>query len=185
MAGHTSSEQTPQQQRGVSPQLAARLACGEITLAEFAGLSREQQYQIAAIGYSMMNSGKLEEARAIYRGLVAASPYDSVFHCHLAAAHLRTGEVDEALAHFDLALRYNIANVDALVGRGETFLNRGQFVEALKDLRAALELDTQARRPSTMRARAMLLALKEAAAQKRGDGASQRKPAAASLHPNQ
>ena len=165
MASHT-HKQTPLGTE-VSPDAAERLACGEITLAEFAGLMREKLYEIASVGYALMNSGKLEEARAIYRGLVAAAPYDSVFHCHLAAAHLRLGELDEALAHFDAALRFNRANVDALVGRGEALLNRGRFVEALKDLRAAIELDTEARRPAAVRARTMLLALREVASQKR------------------
>lgn len=143
-------------------ELAGRLVSGQITLAEYAGLSREQLYEIAQVGYQLMNSGKLVEAREIYRGLVASSPFDSVFHCHLAAVHLRLAATDEAIKEFDTALRFNNANVDAFAGRGEAYLNRGQLAEAIEDLSTAIELDPQAERPSTLRARALLLALKEA-----------------------
>jgi tetratricopeptide (TPR) repeat protein len=148
---------------GVPPELSARLVRGEITLAEFAGLRREELYQIAQVGYQLLNGGRLEEARTVYRGLVAADPFDSVFRCHLAAAHLRLGDAEEAVSEFDAALRLNVANVDALSGRGEAQLNRGRIAEAVTDLAHALRLDPEAKRPSTLRARALLMALKEAA----------------------
>lgn len=147
----------------VSPELAAKLIGGQITLAEFTGLSRETLYEIAQIGYRMLNSGKLEQAREIYRGLVAADPYDSVFHCHLAAAHHRLGDLDEALKEYTQALQFNYANADALVGRGELYLHQERLPEAVNDLRKATELDPLAEKPATVRARAILLALNEAA----------------------
>ena len=135
-----------------------------MTLAEFAGLPREELYAIASVGHQLLCGGKLDEARTIYRGLVAADPYDSVFRCHLAATHLRLGETGAALEEFSAALRFNVANVEALAGRGEAYLSRGQFVEAVRDLNAAVELDPGARRASTARARVLLRALKESAA---------------------
>lgn len=154
---------TKQTRGGVPPELAARLVRGEVTLAEFAGLGREELYAIARVGYQLLNGGRLEDARAVYRGLAAADPFDSVFRCHLAAAHLRLGDADEAVKEFDAALRLNVANVDALSGRGEAHLTRGRVAEAVTDLAQALRLDPEAKRPSTLRARALLLAIKEAA----------------------
>lgn len=147
----------------ISPELAERLARGEITLADLIGMNKEKQYEIANVGYQLMNRGKLEEARAIYRGLVAADPFDSVFHCHLGAVHFRLGEIEAAIKEFSSALQFNHSNVDALAGRGEAFLSRGQLAEAISDLRAAVELDPQGERPATLRARALLLTLREAA----------------------
>ncbi|HEX8189974.1 MAG TPA: tetratricopeptide repeat protein [Pyrinomonadaceae bacterium] len=147
---------------------AGRLATGQATLAEFLGLGREQLYEIAGRAYALLNSGRLEEALVIYRGLVAADPADSVFRCHLGAAELRRGRAAEAEAEFDAALRFNRANVDALSGRGEARLRLGRVVEAVGDFRAALELDPQARRPSTLRARALLVSLRQAARRERG-----------------
>jgi len=146
--------------RALDTGAAERLATGQTTLAEFLGLGREQLYEIAGRAYGLMNSGRLEEALVIYSGLVAASPADSVFRCHLGAVELRRGRAAEAEVEFDAALRFNRANVDALSGRGEARLRLGRLVEAVEDLRAALELDPQARRPSTVRARALLHSLR-------------------------
>ena len=149
----------------VPPELAARLARGELTIADLTGLTREKLYEIAEVGFRLMNSGQLEQARAIYRGLIAASPFDSVFHCHLGAVNLRLGETGAAVEEYDAALRLNRSNVDAFAGRGEARLKRGEFAEAVTDLSAAIDLDREAKRPSTVRARALLLALTEAARQ--------------------
>lgn len=146
----------------VPPGLAERLVGGEINLAQFVGLGREQLYAIAQVAYQFYNSGKVEQAREIYRGLVAADPLDSVFHCHLAASHHRLGDLDAAFDEYTEALRFNFANQDALSGRGEIHLQRGRLAEALSDLRAAVELDPEGKRATTLRARAILIAIKEA-----------------------
>lgn len=142
---------------------AERLATGQSTLGQFLGLGREKLYEIAGVAYGLMNSGKLEEALNIYRGLVAADPFDSVFRCHLGAVELRRGRAAEAAAEFTNALRFNRANADALSGRGEANLRLGLLAEAVEDLRAAVALDPPARRPSTVRARALLVSLRQAA----------------------
>lgn len=140
---------------------AAQLADGQITLAEYVGLGKKELYVIAEQAHRLLISGKLEEAKDIYQGLVAADPYDSVFHCHLGAAQLRLGKPDEAFEQFELSLQYNIHNVDAFVGRAEILLSRGDVPAAIADFTRALELDKEGKRASTMRARATLLALKD------------------------
>jgi Flp pilus assembly protein TadD len=160
MSGQRADRQTASREK------ALRLARGEITLAQYAGLRREELYAIAREAYRMMCGGRVAEALSIYRGLAAADPYDSVFRCHLAAALLRTGDAQGALSEFDAALRLNVSNGDALSGRGETQLRLGQFSEAVKDLTAAVALDPKAARPSTARALSLLNAVREAARQK-------------------
>ena len=103
-----------------------KLATGQMTIAEAVGLSRRQLYAIAQRGYQLLNSGKLEEARQIYAGLVAADPFDSVFHCHLGAVLWRMGEIEKAFAEYDASIRLNIANVDARAARGELYLLKGE-----------------------------------------------------------
>lgn len=156
---------TPPPPVNIPPALAARLVGGEINLAEFVGLRRDALYAIARVGYQFLNSGRVEQARQVYRGLVAADPYDSVFRCHLAAAHQRLGDLDEAVEEYTAALRFNYANVDALAGRSEIFLQRGRIADAVADLRAVITLDPQAERATTLRARAILQTLRNAAAQ--------------------
>lgn len=145
------------------PELIERMIKGELTIAQSAGLSKQTLYSIAQVGYQFLNLGRLDEARKIYRGLVAADPFDSVFHCHLAAVLHRSGEINAALEEYTAALRFNIANVDALVGRGLIHLAQGRVVESIHDLKRAVELDPQAKKPSSLRARATLMALKDAA----------------------
>ncbi|MBS1795814.1 MAG: tetratricopeptide repeat protein [Acidobacteria bacterium] len=142
------------------------LVTGQMTIAEAVGLDRKQLYSIAHRGYQLMNSGRLEEARKIYAGLVAADPYDSVFHCHLGAVLWRLGETERAFDEFDTSIRYNIANVDALAARGELYLQRGELKKGVEDLRKALENDPKGRRPASLRARSLLLSLRAAAARK-------------------
>jgi tetratricopeptide (TPR) repeat protein len=151
----------PSKQVNVPPELAERLIRGEMTVAQFVGLSQNTLYSIATMGYQMLQTGKLDAALTIYKGLVAASPYDSVFHCHLATVYAAQEEFETALASYSTALMYNRANVDALAGRGEMYLRTNKIVEALHDLKAAVEADPEAKRPSSVRARAMLLGLKE------------------------
>ena len=146
-----------------SEQAGEKLATGQMTLAEYVGLSRDRMYKIAQQAYRLMNRGKLEEARLIYSGLVAADPYDSVFHCHLGAVLFRMGEHEKAFDEYDAALRFNLANIDALAGRGELYIMRGELKKGVEDLRRALENDPRGERPTTQRARALLLSMREAA----------------------
>jgi Flp pilus assembly protein TadD len=146
-------------------ELPARFIRGEVTLGQAYGLDQKALYEIAGIGYQLLNSGKLHEARQIYAGLVAADPYDSVFHCHLGAALHRLGEIDSAFAQYDDALKLNFANCDALVGRGEISLSHGDLAQGVADLKSAVTIDREGTRPSTARARALLLSLQRQAEQ--------------------
>jgi tetratricopeptide (TPR) repeat protein len=76
--------------------------------------------------------------------------------------HHSLGELDEAFQQYTEALNFNYANVDALVGLGEIQLSRGSLAAAISSLKQAIELDPEGIRPSALRARALLLALKRA-----------------------
>ena len=160
-------QSTSKHEAHVPPELAEKLLKGELTLGEFVGLKREVLYQIAQVGYQMLALGNHAEAKQIYLGLVAAAPYDSVFHCHLACVYHQLGDLERALDEYTEALRFNRANADALAGRGELYLRRGQVAESMIDLQAAIECDPQGKRGATIRARAILLTLKEAADKQR------------------
>ncbi len=140
-----------------------KVASGQATIAHAAGITREQLYTIADKAYQLFTQGKLDEAKQLYEGLVAADPFDSVFHCHLGAVLWRAGELDRAYEEYDAAVRFNIANVDALSGRGELSLARGDFEKGIEDLSQALLHDPKCERPATQRARALLLSVREAA----------------------
>jgi len=169
----------PEKTLTVPPELAERLVRGEITLGEFFGLSPNVLYGIAKIAYQLLNTGRVDAALDIYKGLVAASPYDSVFHCHLAACYYTRENYDLAMKHFERSLEINLGNVDALVGRGELHLRKGKIPEALQDWKKAIDLDPEAKRASTKRARSNILMLKEMADQERARLEAKLNPAAA------
>lgn len=150
--------------RVISEELGERLVMGEISPAEFLGLSQEMLYEIATRGHEMLKTGKLQDALEMFKGLVAASPYDSVFHCNLASTYAHLEKYAEAKEEYTRALELNIGNVDALVGRSELFLREGNMPAALQDIQAALKLDPEAKRENTKRARATLTILRKAEA---------------------
>ncbi|MFE8596723.1 tetratricopeptide repeat protein [Archangium violaceum] len=157
---------TPQKPAGttrvISEELGEKLVVGEITPAEFLGLSQEMLYQIATRGHEMLKTGKFQDALDIFKGLVAASPYDSVFHCNLASTYAHLENYAEAKDEYTRALELNIGNVDALVGRSELLLREGNVNGAVQDIQSALKLDPEAKRENTKRARATLTMLQKA-----------------------
>ncbi|WP_245767283.1 tetratricopeptide repeat protein [Stigmatella erecta] len=143
--------------------MSQRLIAGELTPAQFLGLSQEQVYALATRGYELLVRGNTQAAIDIFKGLTAAAPYDSVFHCHLGAAYVQAERFQEGLEAFNRSLQLNIANVDALGGRSELLLREGKVAEALADIQAALQLDPEAKRETTQRARTALLLLQSMA----------------------
>jgi len=136
-----------------------QLIRGEITPAQYLGISQQRLYEIATLGHRLLSRGQLQAAMDIFKGLVAASPYDSVFHCHLAATYVQAERFPEAVEEYTLSLQFNVANVEALVGRGQVLLRQGKVAEAQQDIQRALRLEPEARRQSTQRALAAFAAL--------------------------
>jgi tetratricopeptide (TPR) repeat protein len=143
--------------------LSQRLIAGELTPAQFLGLTQEQIYALATRGHELMVRGHTQAAIDIFKGLTAAVPYDSVFHCHLGAAYVQAERFQEGLEAYNRSLQLNLANVDALGGRSELLLREGKVAEALADIQAALQLDPDAKRETTQRARTALLLLQSMA----------------------
>lgn len=149
----------------VPPEIAERLIRGEISIGEMVGLTQSAQYAIAGMGHQLLEANRLEEAQAIFRGLVALSPYDSVFHCHLATVYARKQMVDEAIQSYKYALDFNKANIDALAGLGEMKLMRGEVLEATELLKRAVTSDSTGKYASAKRAAALLAMLQQAVEQ--------------------
>lgn len=161
------SNSSPQQPSAskfvITEESGEQLIRGDITPGEFLGLSRERLYEIATRGNELLKTGKYQAALDLFKGLVAASPYDSVFHTNLAATYAHLNKFDEAKNEYNRALELNLGNVDALVGRSELFLRDGKVPEALKDIQAAIKLDPETKRETTKRARATLMILQKMA----------------------
>ncbi|MCP3097634.1 tetratricopeptide repeat protein [Myxococcus sp. K15C18031901] len=149
----------------VPKDLAEQVIRGDIQLSQFLGLSRERLYEYAAAGHGMLQAGRTRLALDIFEGLVAAAPKDPVFLTQLGATYLTLERLDDAFGAYDRALKLLGTHVDALVGRGEVHLRRGNIPEGLRDLSRAIECDPGLEKRSTQRARSTLLGLKKQADQ--------------------
>lgn len=139
----------------LTPENIRRFVEGELSLAQIMGLSMDQAYAVAELGYNLFNQGKLNEALQIFEGLVVLNPYDGYFHGMVGAIYARKGEADKALEALTHAAGLEPKDPQVFVNRAEIYLNRGSFEEALDDLKVAIELDPDGNNPAVTRARAL------------------------------
>ena len=133
---------------------------GEMTLGELRGLTREDAYAIAAIGHAQMLEGKLDVARTIFEGLLAANPKDPYFWLLEAAVLGRQGHDANAVDAYSLALELDGENLEALANRAELLLKNGVLDMAIADLKKIVEIDPEAKTAYGVRARALAKAAK-------------------------
>ena len=94
----------------------------------------------SGIGYVLADSGRLEEALIVFKGLAAIAP-DNCFHnCALGVLLLRLNELDQALAHLNKAVELNPSDIHALLHRGELLLRLDEKLAARLDLELVLSL---------------------------------------------
>lgn len=134
---------------------------GRASLGAAANWTPEEMRLVAELGYALAEQGQDETAIEIFTGLAALAPATGYFQAALGALKLRTGALDQALAHLDAALRVDVHDVAALTNRGEVNLRLGNIDAATQDLQNVLTL-TNPEDPShptyiySVRARALL-----------------------------
>ena len=135
-----------------------KFVTGEITWAQLEGMTIDEAYAMAEMGYTFLEQGRIDDAKTIIEGLVIGNPYDAYLHALLGTIYAREDNEEDAVEEFSIALGLDPENVDALVARGELFLRHGEFEDAMEDLNKAIELDPDNQHPSTLRARALAAA---------------------------
>ena len=138
-----------------SPDRVEKFIMGELTLGQLYGITIEEAYSIAEMGYTMMEQGRLKNAQTVFEGLVISNPYDGYFHAVLGSIYQKQGLVDGAIEEYTLALGLDPANVEAYVNRGELLIGKGNFAQAAADFKKAIELDPTGENPVANRARAL------------------------------
>ena len=116
---------------------------GEITWAQLEGMTIDEAYAMAEMGYTFLEQGRIEDAKTIIEGLVIGNPYDAYLHALLGTIYAREDNEEDAVEEFSISLGLDPENVDALVARGELFLRHGEFEDAMEDLNKAIELDPE------------------------------------------
>jgi len=138
-----------------SPDRVEKFIMGEVTLGQLYGITIEEAYSIAEIGYTMLEQGRLKDAQTVYQGLVLANPYDAYFHAVLGTIYQKLGMIDGAIEEYTLALGLDPSNVEAYVNRGELMIQKGNFAQAAIDFKSAIDLDPDCENPVANRARAL------------------------------
>ncbi len=143
---------------------------GDITLAQLEGLSAEELYQVADMGYNLMEEGKLEDARKIFEGLYCYNPFDSYFHSALGAIYQRQGQLESSFDHYLSSVELYDEDIQTWTNLGEVALELStvlaqsgdndraaeMFVTAADALTRAVELDPNDEHPAGTRARVLV-----------------------------
>jgi tetratricopeptide (TPR) repeat protein len=132
---------------------------GEITLGQLYGITIEEAYSVAELGYTLYEQGRWKDAQTVFQGLVISDPYDGYFHTMLGAVYQKQNLVDGAIEEYSIAIGLDPANIDAYVNRGELLMQKGSFEQAAKDFKQAIELDPDGTNRSANRARALASAI--------------------------
>ncbi len=96
----------------------------------------QQLYNLARLA---QKGGNLAEATRLYRQIVATSPIPEVM-VNLGNVLAQQGSRDEALSHYDQALKQKGDFFEALFNRGNLYLEAGRTEEALADYEKALAI---------------------------------------------
>jgi tetratricopeptide (TPR) repeat protein len=128
---------------------------GEMTWGQLQGLTMEEAYGFAQLGYMQFEQGRYDEAQSIFEGLVISNPYDAYFHTMLGAIYARKDMQEEAAEEYTIAIELDPENIAAYVNRAEILLQHGEFEIAMDDLKNAIKLDDKGEDPSGIRARAL------------------------------
>ncbi|MBK8010865.1 MAG: hypothetical protein IPK13_05915 [Deltaproteobacteria bacterium] len=139
-----------------------RFVSGQITLGDLQGITKDEQYQMAEIGYNCLRLARYDDARTVFEGLMALDPFDAYFQTALGTIAHQTGDFALADTRYSRALEINPYSGTARASRGELRFIRGDAVSALADLMRSVEDDVEGKEPATLRARAIVESLKRA-----------------------
>lgn len=138
-----------------SPDRVEKFIMGELTLGQLYGITIEEAYSVAELGYTFMEQGRLKDAQTVFQGLVISNPYDAYFHTVLGSIYQKQENIDGAVEEYSIAIGLDPANMEAYVNRGEVLIRKGNFQQAAADFKNALEMDPDGHSPSVNRARAL------------------------------
>lgn len=150
----------------------AAFLAGDLTLAQLEGLSAEELYQVADLGYDLAAEGKLEDARKIFEGLYCYNPYDAYFHAALGSIYQKQSQLQSALDHYETAVELWDEDIHSWTNAAEVALQLAtdfstdgdndeaevKFVFAAEALQRAVALDPKGDHPAGLRARAIISA---------------------------
>ncbi|NNE08620.1 MAG: tetratricopeptide repeat protein [Gemmatimonadetes bacterium] len=142
---------------------------GDLTLAQLEGLTAEDLYAMADVGYDLLEEGRVDDARKVFEGLNVYNPFGPYFHSVLGSIYQKLGMPDESLRHYESAVELFPEDIHSWTNAGELMLelsakyadeneevSQKLFHEALCALERAVELDPECESAAALRARALI-----------------------------
>ncbi len=129
---------------------------GRVSLSQMFGLAKQEIEAIAALGFQLYEQGKVDDAEAIFNGLIALDSHVYYGYAGLGALALAEEKLDEASRWLTRAAELNPQDPTVHANLGEAHLRQAKFDEAAEEFQKALKLDPNAADPGANRARAIL-----------------------------
>lgn len=120
---------------------------------EALGLNAEAVSALIQTARQLAEQGRLDEAQALFEGLVVLYPQEAYLHTALGCVYMQKGWTEDALAAFQCALTRDPTDITAHTYLGELCLTRGDLGTAFQHLARAVELDPAGTDPYANRAR--------------------------------
>jgi tetratricopeptide (TPR) repeat protein len=94
-------------------------------------------------GLTLMRRGQYDEALKYYQLALELAPNWHIIHINMGLVYQQQGRWDQARYHFDRAVQVEQYSAQALVYRGEYFLNRKDYAAALRDFEKSIPLSRE------------------------------------------
>lgn len=124
-----------------SSQLAERVACGEISLADVMAFEPAVWADLVTEAESLVDAGRAAEAQRLLRQLALADDQSPTLTFLLGSAHAHHGDYGAAVSAYDEALERNVRTggrarfeVEVRWARAHALLGQGRVAEAQTDL---------------------------------------------------
>lgn len=101
-------------------------------------MTRHELAEMSLFGHQLFESGRLEEARVVFEGLVGLDVADAFPHTMLGTVYLAMGRPDRAAALFEAALAIDPDDLAARVYRAELRLQSADGRRAVQTLQAVV-----------------------------------------------
>jgi hypothetical protein len=122
---------------------------------------------LSLFAHSLLEQGRLGEARVVFEGIVAREPNMAFPYAMLGSVYLAQADDERALALFEAALRIDPEDPCARLHRAELRLKSGENSLAMKDLDKVLAADPEQVEEITGRAETLRQQLPKKASKKR------------------
>jgi tetratricopeptide (TPR) repeat protein len=126
-------------------------------------VSQEQIAFLMEAGLIYRDAKKFQEAETVFAGVRALAPKSEVAEVALGTVRFAEGKLDQAIKHYQTALKLNDRSAFAHAQLGEAYCFGGDAENARKYLKKAIELDP--RGESGDHARSLMAYLEKAAKQ--------------------